>query len=156
MNGAQIHLWLNHTPIFGVLIGLLILLFAVYKKSEELKRAGLGLFLATALIAIPTYLTGEPAEEVVETLPGVEASFIEAHEEWALAALIAVEVLGLAALAGLLFSRKPGRYSTMAIRGCVILAILAFGIVAWTAHLGGQIRHPETRAGFPAEVGEED
>ena len=74
MNGAQAHLLLNHLPVFGVVFGLIILFYAIFRKSEEMKRVALGLFVLTAL-----------------------------------------------------------------------------ALVAWTAYLGGQIHHPEIRAGFQME-----
>lgn len=150
MNGAQIHLALNHLPIFGTLFGFLYLLIALLKKNRELKRAGLWLFLAAALGAIPTYLTGEPAEEVVENLAGVEPERIEEHEELALVALTAIEILGAASLAGLYLSRKTGEPPERIVQACLILSLAALVIVGWTAHLGGQIHHPETRPGFQA------
>jgi hypothetical protein len=51
------------------------------RKSEEIKKMCLWVFVLGAVVALPVYLTGEPAEEVVEHLPGVAESFIESHEE---------------------------------------------------------------------------
>jgi hypothetical protein len=48
----------------------------------------LGVFVFTALLALPVYFIGEPAEEVVEHLPGVAKSLIEKHENAALFALL--------------------------------------------------------------------
>ena len=154
MNGAQIHLALNHLPIFGTLFGFLFLLFALLKNNRELKKAGLWLCLAAALGAIPTFLTGEPAEEVVENLAGIEVSRIEEHEQTALVALIAIEILGAASLAGLYFSRKTAEPPERLVQACLILGLAALAIVGWTAHLGGQIHHPETRPGFQADFNE--
>jgi hypothetical protein len=39
-----------------------------------------GGFVLTALLALPVYFTGEPAEKVVERLPGVTEPLIEEHE----------------------------------------------------------------------------
>lgn len=43
----------------------------------------LGLLAVAGLSAIAVFLTGEPAEEVVEGRAGVSHDAIEAHEEWA-------------------------------------------------------------------------
>jgi uncharacterized membrane protein len=150
MNAAQIHLALNHLPIFGTLFGFLILLFALLKNSSQLKQAGLWLCLAASVGAIPTYLSGEPAEEVILSQPGIEEERIEEHEEMALIALIAIEVLGAASLAGLYLSAKAGAPPSTLVIACLILSLLALAIVGWTAHLGGQIHHPELRPGFQA------
>ncbi len=47
-----------------------------------------------ALVTVPVYLSGEPAEEIVEDLAGVPHAFIEEHEEIAKVTLIATEVIG--------------------------------------------------------------
>jgi uncharacterized membrane protein len=150
MNAAQIHLALNHLPIFATLFGFLILLIALLKNSTPLKQAGLGLCLAAALGAIPTFLSGEPAEEVILSQPGIEEDRIEEHEEMALIALIVIEVLGAASLAGLYLSAKTGAPPPALILGCLVIAVLALALIGWTAHLGGQIHHPELRSGYQA------
>jgi asparagine N-glycosylation enzyme membrane subunit Stt3 len=60
MNWAHIHLSLNHLPVVGTFFGVLLLLLALLRKSEELKRVSLGVFVLTALLALPVYFTGEP------------------------------------------------------------------------------------------------
>ena len=65
MNAPHLHLLLNHIPVLGTAFGLGLLVFALCRKSDELKKAAHGFFLVTALFSVSTYLTGEPAEEVV-------------------------------------------------------------------------------------------
>src|SRR5215470_15297757 len=84
MNWAHVHLMLTHLQVIGTIFGVLLLLLALLKKSEELKRVSLGIFVLTALLALPVYLTGEPAEKVAEHLPGVTEPLIERHENAAL------------------------------------------------------------------------
>ena len=150
MNGAQLHLLLNHFPILGTLFGLLVLAAGLWKKSEDLQKAALVCFLLVGLLDIPTYLTGEPAEEVVEHLPEASEQIIEEHEDSALVSLIALELLAAASLIGLLLFRRSHRVSSKMVVACLILSILALLMVSWTAYLGGQIRHTETRADFQA------
>ena len=152
MNGAQAHLLLNHLPVFGVVFGLIILFYAIFRKSEEMKRVALGLFVLTALSTIPAYLTGEPAEELVEEMAEVSHQLIEDHEESALASLIAVEALGALSLLGLVLSRKRNATApALLVNATVLLALAALTMVARTAHLGAQIHHPEIRSGFQME-----
>jgi uncharacterized membrane protein len=147
MNEAEVHLALNHLPLFSTLFGFLLLLVALIRKSHDLKQAGLWLCLLAALGAIPTYLTGEPAEELVEAVPGVAPDLIEEHEESALWALVGIEALGAASLAGLYLSRKTGEPPERLVQLCLVLALIAVAIVGRTAYLGGQIHHPEVRPG---------
>lgn len=157
MNQAHLHLLLNHLPLLGTAFGVLLLLFALWRKSAELQRVSLGVFVLAALSAIPTYLTGEPAESVVEHLPGVAEAFIEQHESASLIALVAAMVTGVASLAGLLLTRRAAKLPAWATIAPLVLALATGGLMARTANLGGQIRHTEIRAGAPpaAETGKE-
>ena len=99
-----------------------------------------------SLATIPVYLTGEPAEEVIEDLPGISEERIEEHEEQAEIAFILVEVAGALALITLFarrYSDKLGR--RVAILTLVVL-IISGGLIAWTANLGGEIQHQEIRS----------
>ncbi|MFC7671286.1 hypothetical protein ACFQT0_30695 [Hymenobacter humi] len=82
MNQAHWHLLLNHAPILGSLFGLVLLLLAVALRLQPvLLRTGLVTLIVAALLTIPTQLTGDGAEEVVEDQPGVSEPLIHEHEE---------------------------------------------------------------------------
>ena len=147
-NWAHVHLWVNHIPVLGTVFGLALLAIVMKGNREDGKKTALGTFVVVALVAILTYLTGEPAEEVVEHLPGISEDIIETHEEFAIVSLVAVEVLGLVSLVGLFLSRKSARIPPRLVTICLVLSLAAVATLAWTAHLGGQIRHPEIRSGF--------
>ena len=145
MNLPHLHLMLNHVPVLGTLFGLVLLAWGLWRQNLSLQRAALVTFVAAALIAIPVFFTGEPAEDAVERLAGVADNAIDAHEDAALVSLIAIELLGALGLAGLLLARS--RYSPrMVIRGALAVAIVTAGLMAWTANLGGRIRHTELQA----------
>ncbi len=80
MNDAHLHLLFNHYPIIGTLFGVLFLGYGLFAKNKSILHAGLLLLFLMALLAIPTQLTGEGAEEIVEEL-GVDHDVIHAHEE---------------------------------------------------------------------------
>jgi hypothetical protein len=149
MNGAHLHLLINHIPVLGTFFGLALLAFGAWKRSDELRKVALGTFVIAALAAVVTYLTGEPAEDIVKGLPGVSRPLIGRHEDAAGIALGGAIALGVVALGGLIWFRggKPIKnwFSTLALVG----AILVTGLMAWTANLGGQVRHPEIRSGAP-------
>jgi hypothetical protein len=147
MNGAHLHLLINHIPVLGTFFGLVLLALAAWRRSDELRKAALGTFVIAALAAVATYLTGEPAEDVVKGLSGVAGGLIERHEEAAGMALGGDIALGVVALGGLIWFRgsRPIKnwFSALSLAG----AILVTGLMAWTANLGGQIRHTEIRSG---------
>jgi uncharacterized membrane protein len=157
MNWAHAHLILNHVPVLGTLFGLALLAWAMMRRDNAVHRAALGALVAVALLALPAYFTGEPAEELAERTAGVAKSAIESHEAAAVIALVGVEVLGLLALAGLYRARRGATPSVALGRAVLVAAVITGGLMAWTANLGGQIQHAEIRSGAPAAVlGEAD
>jgi uncharacterized membrane protein len=150
MSASHLHLMLNHLPILGTLFGAAVLAWGLLRGSEEVSRVGLGFFAFAALAAGATYLTGEPAEEAIEGRPAFSEAVVEAHEEFALYALVGAVVLGVLALALLAFYRQsplsPGAGGT-----ALAAALVVGGLMAYTANLGGKISHPELR-GSTAQV----
>jgi DMSO reductase anchor subunit len=149
---------LNHVPVLGTIFGLALLAFALVRKDQGAAKTALGVFVIAALLAVPVYLTGEPSEEVVESLPGVSESFIERHEEAAGAALAGIVLLGLGAVAGLLRYRRETAVPAWFTSVMLTASLVAGGLMLRTANLGGQIRHSEIRADSspPAARGERE
>ena len=145
MNAAHWHLVLNHIPLVGIGFVLLLLIIALSLKSSDLINVSLIFTVIIALWAIPAYLTGEPAEEIVEDMPGISESLIEEHEEMAEKAFIFIEVVGGIALIALIarrFNKKLGATLTfLTLAGLLV----GGGLIAWTANLGGKIHHTEIR-----------
>ncbi len=148
MNWPHVHLIINHVPVIGLPLVILLLGTALYRRSDELVRVSLGAFVFIALAAIPVYLTGQAAEETVKDLPGVTENIIGTHEDVASYALVAIEALGIAALAGLIFFRRSHKIPLWFVGAVLVVALGAAAVTGLTANLGGQIRHPEIREGF--------
>lgn len=145
MNAAHLHLALNHLPVVGLLFALGVFVFGRVLRSDVTMRVGLWMFVASGLLSIPAYLTGEPAEEMVEKLPGIAEALIEKHEDAASIAFAGALLAGVLA-GGALFLARGGRaVSTMAFLIVAVVAVGAAGSMAWTAKLGGEIHHPEIR-----------
>ena len=106
MNTVHLHLLLNHLPVVGTVIGTLLLGVALLRRSDELGRISLGLFGLLGLIAVAVYLTGEPAEDAVEKLPGISDGIIDQHQDVALVATIIVGIIGAFAVGSLLIYRR--------------------------------------------------
>jgi uncharacterized membrane protein YeaQ/YmgE (transglycosylase-associated protein family) len=146
MSPVHLHLLLNHLPVIGTIVAIVLLAYALVRRSPELVRASLGMFVLFALAGAVVYLTGEPAEELVEGLPGVSEAIMERHEEAALVATTLLGLVGAVALGGLLAFRKraagiPRGFAAAAL----LLALVPAAAMGYTANLGGQIRHTEIR-----------
>jgi len=142
MNASQIHLALNHVPLFFSFIGGLVLIYGFIRKNESIKILSLYFMIAAALFTLPVYLTGEGTEEMIEKLPGISEGMIEEHEEMAKIGLIIIIITGVAALGALVLKKKTS-FLKPALILCAIFSFVSFGVFAQTAHLGGQIRHTE-------------
>lgn len=141
MNEAQIHLALNHAPLFLSIIGGGILITGMIRQNDLLKTVSLWLLAAGAVFALPVYFTGDGTEELIEHLPGVNEGMIERHEEMAKISLIIIGITGLSSITGLLLRKKAAAKIILVVT--VILSLASFFTMAQTAHLGGQVRHSE-------------
>src|SRR3984893_10280281 len=152
MDPAHVHLLLNHVPTVGFVIGLMLFVTSLIAKNAELKRASLVIFVGMALLTIPTYVSGNAAEEIlcaggaktaVCADPGVSKSLIRTHEGAALLAFAAIILTGSFAWLGLWQIRRTLRAENWNLAVILLLSLVAFGLVARAANIGGEIRHPE-------------
>ncbi len=156
MNGAQLHLAINHLPIVGVLIGLIILVAGLFLKQAMVKKTGLFVLVFAAVTVAPTYLSGEPAEEIVEHKPGVTKVLIHEHEESAELSMVFTAITGaVAALSLVLLKMKRENLELKLTYLVLVLSIVTFVLLANTAHLGGFIRHDELRSDVVVGTGVE-
>lgn len=155
MNSVQMHLALTHVPVVLSLVGLIMLVVAFFIKNSTITKTSYILILIAGIAAIPVFLTGEATEEAVENLPGVSEAIIERHEDVAKLAMISIAAAGLAALTALFSFRW--QIATRVLKVVVLLlAITSGGLMAQTAHLGGQIRHTEIRTGVAVQNGNQN
>jgi len=155
MNLAHIHLLLNHWPIIGAFVGLLLFLVAFFANSDDLKQTSLAFFTLIALLAIPTYMSGDVANEVLRTSTPLPKELINTHQGAALLSLIFIEITGAVALIGLWqFSRMsrpaPGPVARWNFALVLVLSIVTAGLMTVTGNTGGAIRHPEILSGQDA------
>ena len=137
MNLAHVHLLLNHVPTIGFGFGIGLLVASLVRDSADLRRASYVVFFAIALVAIPTYLSGNAADFVLRTGRELRQDVVTAHQNAAMLALIPMEIVGLVSWLALWQSRRWHQPAVLA------LSIVTFVLMARAANIGGQIRHPE-------------
>jgi uncharacterized membrane protein len=147
MNSAHWHLVLNHIPVLGVWFALAWMLTALILRNVVMMRSSWVLLVVCALMTIPVYLTGEPAEEAVEHLPGVSEQILDQHEDLGQPALVGMLILGALALGSLGVSWRNEKWVRPLGISSLFLTIVCGGLIGYTAFLGGQIRHSEIRSG---------
>lgn len=146
MSGAHIHLILCHIPIVGLPLAAAALAYGLFRRERAVISVALGLMVLLSLATLPVYLSGEPAEEVMEHLPGISENLIETHEEFAAFALALSFLSGFLAFCSLYWRSKP-----MLVKLTLMSAIISAVALIWSGKLGGQIRHPEVRGVVLAE-----
>ncbi len=137
----------------------------MFLSSDVLKKTAMVGFFIAALVAIPVFLTGEPAEESVEKIAGTLKSTIEEHEESAEISIWLVEIMGAVSLLTFLLAHKSNSINKGLLTFLFILSLVSAGSISYTGYLGGKIRHTElsgqigqtaSPAGQGAESDEED
>ena len=146
MTGLHLHLLINHAPILGAWFALALLVASLRFAPDVLRRTALVVLIGVAVAGFVAKLSGDPAEEGVRGLPGVQRRLIHAHEEAADGASIAAIVVGVGALGALIRWRRtpvPAAVTGAAFVGTIVVA----GWMSYTGLLGGQVRHTEVRPG---------
>lgn len=147
MSQVHLHLLITHLPVFGSILGALVLAYGLWVKSNQTKNAAYFIFIIAAIGTGIAYLTGEGAEEATEKLSGVSENMIKLHEDSAMYALISLVALGILSVIALAINRfKPSLIKSISIL-TLIVSLVSFGLVARTGYLGGQIRHTEISTG---------
>jgi hypothetical protein len=150
MNAPHWHLAINHLPVIGVFLTMLLLGYAIARGRGELYGVSLGAFVLLALATVPVFFTGRSADDALMDLADVDEKLVGAHEAAARLAFIGVGILGAVALVALWFGRKLPHVSRGVAALVFLLAVAETALLGRAANLGGAIRHPEIRSAGPA------
>lgn len=145
MDAAHIHLMLNHVPVLGAFATLGLIILADFKDDAAFTRLALQFMVLMGILTLPVYFSGEPAEELIEHLPGVAESFIEEHERFAKFGLALTELVAVIGAVGLYTIRKKPDSIKSYWRSIEVVAFANVLLMIATANLGGKIRHTEIR-----------
>src|SRR4029450_1185464 len=109
------------------------------------KRAGLFLFVACAILTVPTYVTGNASMWAVTDPPiqGISKAVINAHRDMALLALFGMAFTGVTAWIELWRFGYLKNFSNLSPYLGLAFAVVTFASLVETGHRGGQINHPE-------------
>ncbi len=145
MDWIQIHLALNHLPVIGLPLAVLLLLIGMVRRSQEVMRLALWAVALMAVAAIAIKFTGDfAAEQAPEKFAPVKELVLR-HEQTGDQVTTSVFLLGLAAALALVLARKnrPVRVWTLLL--VMVLGAATTVLYIRCAHAGGQISHPELR-----------
>jgi len=147
-NAAHLHLILNHFPIIGAAIVVLVLGYGVVINNDKIKQLGMFLIVLIGLITIFVFTSGNKAEGFIKGNEGVVEENIEPHEEFAKISMIAMEFTAVVSLIGLVLFRKnkpvPVWYGLV----LLVLLLVVNCMMIYTGHLGGKITHSNIMTNF--------
>ncbi len=154
MDPTHLHLLLNHVPTIGFGIGIALFVLSIGNRSHDLKQAALVVLVGVALVSIPTYATGNAAQNHLQergevsdgTTEGmVTLTLIETHEGAAFLALGLMELTGALAWLALWQLRRRSTISPAMNGAVLLLSLVTMALMAQAANVGGMINHPEIR-----------
>jgi len=158
MNWPFLHVAVNHIPIVGIPIALVLLVWGLLRGSRDLARAALVGAIIFGAAGWGVVQTGERSEEALEDarLSWFDEDRAKEHEERAEKGMyLGLAAAGLAVLA--LWVTRGGRPVRGPVPwGVAALLLLTAGLLAWAALAGGEIRHDEFRgSGLAPPAGRE-
>lgn len=156
MSWPYLHIAVNHIPIIGTPIALVLLVWGLVRGSRDLVRAGLIGAILFGAAGWGVVQTGERGEEALEDarVPWFDEDRAKEHEERAEKAMyVGLAAAGLAGLA--IWLARGGRPVGKAPWVVAGLLVLTSGLLVWAALAGGEIRHDEFRPGnlLPPVIG---
>jgi uncharacterized membrane protein len=139
---AHFHILVSVFPSVGLVFAIGFYVAALRTENETLKRTCLLVFTLLGLLAIPTYFSGEGAQEALASDSRFNPEWIATHYGWSLAGLAMLAATGLVSLINL-FRFRGKRLSDNAGHLVLGLALITLGLMAIVGELGWEINHQE-------------
>jgi uncharacterized membrane protein len=152
MNPFHLHLLVNHLPIVGIYLSILVLLAGLVLKNQTIKHVALCLIIISGIGAFAAHVTGERAEESSELRGDFSHDLIEKHEHASEPFFQIMLALTLVSIVALIFSLKKKQWSNYLI---ILIAFISFGAAYFAQQAGtsgGAIRHPEISDGSATAI----
>lgn len=151
MSAVQLHLAVVHLPVVLCPLAAALLIYAMLqkKRGDAFLKLGWILLLVSAAGSLTAYYSGPSAfEQLNEQMTGSVGTIkdlVEDHAVLGRTAFVGMVLVGVLAIQGLLqFAQgeQPARWLRVTIlMGALVLSY----VLIWSAHLGGQVGHPEIR-----------
>jgi len=156
LDWPHVHIMINHFPVILTVMGAAAAVFGLFRGRRGVWLYATATMTMAALTAIPTYFTGEPAEEGLHRPWYIARQSIHTHED---AALVAAIITGVAGLIALVAWRRLVRYPReISLPGglrtaVVVTSVIAAAAMGYASLLGGHIIHDAPGLKGPAPAG---
>ncbi len=144
------HILINPIPIFGMGLGLMLLLVAWVRPAAGLSEAGLAIIIATGVITYPTIKLGQYAyDKIFETIPLDAQEWLDVHMARAERFQYLFYLAAILACLTLYKQRRNPELARRLMIATMAVSGLCAALAGLIAHAGGQVRHTEFRTGPP-------
>jgi len=145
-----IHVLINPLPIYGLAMGWIGLIIALFLRSRRAQIATLALVLISAASAWPAYEFGEEGYDRVLSMTDDDGhAWLDEHQRRAEQLIYFFYALaGLSAVAIAVPIKWP-KTSTSLVIATILLGLIVLGMSGYIADAGGKIRHKEFRTEPP-------
>jgi hypothetical protein len=141
-----IHVLINPLPIYGLAMGWLGLVIALFLRSRRAQVATLGIVLMSAASAWPVFEFGEQAYDRVLTMADDDGhAWLDEHQHRAEQFIYVFYALALLSAAAITLPIKWPRSSLPFTIAVLLLGAIVLGMGGYIAYAGGKIRHREFR-----------
>jgi pimeloyl-ACP methyl ester carboxylesterase len=152
-----VHVLLNPVPVYGMAVGLLALVIALFFRARPARITALVLIAASAVSVWPVAHYGEEGYDRVLAMEDVEGgAWLEAHMERAETYESVFYALAVLALGAIFIPIKWPRADGPLAIATLVVAAVTLGLGGWIAYAGGKVRHSEFRNSPPPEVEEHE
>ena len=145
-----VHVLLNPFPVYGLAIGILALGAALLARSKPARAIALGIIIVSSVSDWAVTHYGENAYAGVrEKADETGQQWLDEHMDRAHKFVYVFYATALLGIAALVSQKKFPKAATGLTITTLLACVISLGVGGWISKAGGQIRHPEFRAGSP-------
>ena len=145
-----IHVLLNPLPIYGLALGLIGLLIALFLRSRPAQIATLAIVLISAASAWPVYEFGEQGYDRVLSMADDDGqAWLEAHQQRGERFIYFFYALAVVSALAIALPIKFPNFSLTLTLVTLLFGLIVLGMGGYVAYAGGKIRHREFRTEAP-------
>jgi hypothetical protein len=145
-----VHVLLNPFPTYGLAVGLIGLLVALFLRSRHAQIATLAIVLFTSAMAWPVFELGERAQDRVLSMSDDDGqAWLESHQHRAEQLVYFFYALALVSLLAIVVPAIFPRSSLLLAFVTLLFGFVVLGMGTYIGSAGGKIRHREFRNAPP-------
>ncbi len=143
-----IHVLINPIPIYGLAMGWIGLIIALFLRSRRAQIATISIVLLSAAIAWPAFEFGEQGYDRVLSMTDEQGqAWLDEHQHRAEQLIYFFYALALLSAVAIVAPIKWPKSSLPLALSIVVLGAVVLGMGGYIAYAGGKVRHREFRSG---------